>query len=174
MHHINILWWNVSSTARDTLRKTTWCTQMEFNICDDRQTDRSVEGGQRKKEGQNDKESEEMNVCHWPATLSSVCLCCPGASPTNTTSFLKWPIPENGSTRSRPPSSSANDGLTCASTVAALKRHIHMNMHNTYTHAQIHYNLLSPFSVSLSDCIIQWLVMTQSSAWCRLSVNFIT
>ncbi len=107
------------------------------------QTDRIVEIGQRKNEGYNNKESEKLNVCHWPARLSSVCLCCPGASPTNTTSFLKWPIPEKGNTRSRPPSSSANDGSAWASTAAALKGNIHMNMHNTNTHTSIHDLMLS-------------------------------
>lgn len=123
---------------------------------------RSVEGGQKIKE-HSDKESKELIACHWPDRLSSVFLCCPGANPTNTTSFLKWPIPEKGSTRSRPPSSSANEGSTWANTVAALKRNIHTNMHNTHANSRLNARSRSP-----SYYIILWLELTQSSVWCRL------
>lgn len=91
----------------------------------------------------------------WPATVSSVCLCCPGASPTNTTSFLKWLIPEKGSTRSRPPSSSTNDGSTWANTDAALKE---INAWIFWAHTQSHKLIptLSHYIIVIINGTIFW------------------
>lgn len=99
----------------------------------------------------------------WPATVSSVCLCCPGASPTNTTSFLKWLIPEKGSTRSCPPSSSTNDGSTWANTAAALNE---IYSWIFWAHIQTHKLILTLSSYY----VISWLLMGRS----RLSFSIVT
>lgn len=91
----------------------------------------------------------------WPATVSSVCLCCPGASLTNTTSFLKWLIPEKGSTRSRPPSSSTNDGSTWANADTALKE---INAWIFWAHTQSHKLIptLSHYIIVIINGTIFW------------------
>lgn len=107
----------------------------------------------RRTEWWREQRAKQMSL--WPATVSSVCLCCPGASPTNTTSFLKWLIPEKGSTRSRPPSSSTNDGSTWANTDAALEE---INGWIFWAHTQSHKLIptLSHYIIVIINGTIFW------------------